>query len=94
MENDEFPTVASLVRYIHERSDELKKAVVIPPGVAYVENDIELLAPADCFTLVIRVARGDAIVVRDENVEAILNNGILNRTHVKIELWTGVREAS
>jgi len=94
MESAEFPTVAALVRYIHERSDELQKAVVIPPGVAFVENETELLAPVECFTLLLRVAKGDPIVVRDEPVEAILNNGILNRMHVKIELWTGVRVAS
>jgi len=94
MENDEFPSVAALVRYIHERSDELQKAVIIPPGVAFIENETELLAPTDCFTLLLRVANGDAIVVRDEPVEAILNNGILNRMHVKIELWTGVKVES
>jgi hypothetical protein len=94
MESDEFPSVATLVRYIHERSDELKKAIVVPPGVAYVENETELLAPVGCFTLLLCVANGEAIVVRDEAVEAILNNGILNRMHVKIELWTGVKVES
>lgn len=90
MEN-EFPTVAALVRYIHERSDVVDKAFVIPPGVPFHQNEIELLPPVEHFTLFLRVVNGDPIVVRDESVEAILNNGILNRMHIKIELWKGVK---
>lgn len=84
----EFATVTDLVRYIHEQSDEVKKAILIPPGFAYVDRGVELLPPVDVFTLVLYVANGDPIVLRDDPVEAILNNGILNRRHIRIELWT------
>lgn len=81
---DEFPTVAALVRYIHERSDEIEKAFLIPPGSAFIDQDVQVLEPSDVFTLYLRAKTGDAIVVRDFDAEAVLNNGILQRRSIKL----------
>ena len=88
MESDDFPSVAALVRYIHERSEEISMAFVIPPGVPFFQHHIRVLEPCEGFTLFLQATSGEAaIVVRDEAVEAVLNNGILNRMSIKIELW-------
>lgn len=78
----------ALVRYVQERSDDIEKAVLYPPGGVITNNGVVVRGPFVQFALVLHLAdRTQAVFGND--VEAVLNDGILNRMRIRIELGTG-----
>ena len=72
-----------LVRYIQERSDDIEK-VVIPqhPCIAFPATGEQVEAG-----LVIHLIGGDLkIIPNKQDAEAVLNDGILQRMRIRIEL--------
>lgn len=74
---------AGLLKYIRERTDDIEKAV-IPQHLSIVFHPSEEAVQA---ALVFHLMSGETLIVREkEDAEAVLNDGILNRMKIKIEL--------
>lgn len=68
-------TSDELLTTIRERFDDIERAVLVPPGLI-----------SEQFVMVLDFMNGERQVIDADNAEIILNDGILNRMHVKIEL--------
>lgn len=72
-----------LLKYIRERADDIEKAV-IPQHLAIVFQPSQEQVQAG---LVLHLVSGEVLIVREkEDAEAVLNDGILNRLKIRIEL--------
>ena len=72
-----------LLKYIKERTDDIQKAV-IPQHLSIVfQPNGERVEAA----MVLHLISGETLIVRDTaDTEAVLNDGILNRMKIKIEI--------
>ena len=74
---------AGLLQYIRERSDDIEKAV-IPQHLSIVFHPSEERVEAG---LVLHLVSGEVLIVNDKkDAEAVLNDGILHRMKIRIEL--------
>jgi hypothetical protein len=74
---------AGLLNYIREKADDIEKAV-IPRHLSIVFHPSEERVEAG---LVLHLVSGELLIVnKKQDAEAVLNDGILNRMKIKIEL--------
>ena len=72
-----------LLQYIRERTDDIEKAV-IPQHLSVVFHPGEEEVEA---ALVLHLISGETLIVQEKaDAEAVLNDGILNRMKIRIEL--------
>jgi hypothetical protein len=79
-------TTEALVKYVQERSDDIEKAVLFPPGMTLAQNGVRVMGPFDQFALVFHLTNGRSQAIFGGDVEAVLNDGILYRMRIRIEL--------
>jgi hypothetical protein len=88
LEHEDFGTPEAVLRYIQERSDDIEK-VVIPQTPTILIHD-----PKDpsgeisevAAGLVIHLVSGQLKIIHPETAPLILNDGILHRMRIRIEL--------
>lgn len=87
-----FTTPGELLRYVQERSDDLEK-VVIPQFHPFhlVDPTGKTVAIWEGVGMVLYFALGGRKVLNREDAERVLNDGILHRMKVRIELFAGDR---
>jgi hypothetical protein len=74
---------AGLLQYIREKADDIEKAV-IPQHLSIVFHPSGEQVEAG---LVFHLVSGEVLIVKEkQDAEAVLNDGILNRMKIKIEL--------
>ena len=74
---------AGLMQYIREKADDIEKAV-IPQHLSIVFHNSKEQVQAG---LVFHLVSGEILIVREkQDAEAVLNDGILNRLNIRIEL--------
>jgi len=72
-----------LLKYIQERTDDIEKAVIPQHLTIVFQPGNEQVQAA----MVLHLISGETLIVRDkEDAEAVLNDGILNRMKIRIEL--------
>jgi hypothetical protein len=77
---------ARLLRFIQERSDDLEKVVLLPPGVAPAQDGVLVGLPVNQFILMLHFVDGNRKAIFGDDVELVLNDGILHRMKIHIEL--------
>jgi hypothetical protein len=82
---ERFGSTQALVKEIQERSDDIEKAVLIPPGYVLTYRHQPQSSPLDRWGLMLYFTT-DRKMIFGEDVEAVLNDGILNRMKIRIEL--------
>lgn len=83
-----FDSIDDIVRHLKERADDIEKAVLYPPGGHIAQHGVPVSGPVDQFALVFHLTNNQQTVF-GRTVEAILNDGILNRMRIPIELGVG-----
>ncbi len=82
-EQEEFGTVENVLRFIQERSDDIER-VVIPQAASLIDKQTGDLIPD--VGLIIWWVDGTKSFIFHEAAELTLNDGILNRMKIRIEL--------
>jgi hypothetical protein len=77
------------LKEIQERSDDIEKIVLLPPGLIGTAG-VRVDPPTEGISLLIRFLDGTGQrAIHPDDVEIILNDGILNRMRIKIEVFRG-----
>lgn len=89
-EVNKFGSTEALLKELKERSDDFEKAVLFHPG-GYItdRNGVQVMGPFPHYALVFTLASGQSKAIFGADVEAVLNDGILNRMRIPIELASG-----
>lgn len=82
---DKYESSGELLRVIQERSDDIERAIVTPPGFV-MENPDGRKVRFPAFTLIFKTVSGQQLVVGKDDAEVVLNDGILTRMKVPIQL--------
>ncbi len=69
-----------------ERSDDIEKAVLYPPGFVLTYFGQQQSPPCSQFAIMLHMLDSDRKMIFGDDVEAVLNDGILNRMKIPIEL--------
>lgn len=86
-EQSKFETDKELMRFIQEKSDDIEKAVIPQMHeVAFTHPDRPggVLIKAG---MILHMISGTTQIVHPEDAEMVLNDGILNRMKIRIELF-------
>ena len=83
-----FPSSQALIADIKERSDDLEKVVIIPPGTWKVLNG-RLVGMAGEFQLMLCMVGGDRYEIGQTDATLLLEDGILERMDIKVEWLNG-----
>jgi hypothetical protein len=87
LEEDDFGSSESVLRDIQERSDDIEKAVIPQSSVITVYDPNNHLDAEEVEAGMFRhMVEGNLKIVHPKDAELILNDGILNRMKIKIEL--------
>ena len=82
---EDFGSTEALLKEIQERSDDIEKAVILPPGFVFTYLGQAKSLPLKQFGLVLHFANERKVIFGDD-VAVVLNDGILNRMRIQIEL--------
>lgn len=80
----DFGSSEELLRYIQEKSDDIERVVIIPPGAVVTYMGVPQ-APIEEFKAMLYLCNGERKVIGTTDAEILLNDGILNRMKLKIE---------
>lgn len=86
---ENFGTPEALLKVIQERSDDIEKAVICPPGFGLTFQGRPTTAPMPFFVMVFYFMSGERKLVHQDAAEMVLNDGILSRMKIKIEFVKG-----
>ena len=81
----DFGGAEALVRYVQERSGELER-VVIPTSPSVLHHRGEPVANMSTAGMLLCYAGGGRELLSKADAEALLNDGVLNRMRIRIEL--------
>lgn len=81
----DFGSSEKLLAYLKERSDDLEKVVICPPGAAlsYAGRPVYIFPE---FSMMFYFVNEGRLLIKQTDTEIVLNDGILNRMKIKIEL--------
>lgn len=79
----------ALLRFIQERSEDIEKVVICPPGYSLSYMGKQMSQPFPHFTMMLFFLSGERKIMHGDDAELLLNNGILSRMKIKIELAKG-----
>jgi hypothetical protein len=87
---EDFGSSEALLKRIQERSDDIEKAMIIPPRWYRATTEgKQMSAPLPHFAMILCFINGDRKMIKGADVEMVLNDGILNRMKIRIELAEG-----
>lgn len=87
---EHFDDPAAFIKEIQERSDDIEKVVIYPPGFSLVNAKGQRASHAiPQMIMLLHKVNGETLIVGAESAEHILNDGILNRMRIKIQLHKG-----
>jgi hypothetical protein len=81
----DFGSSEKLLEYIKERSDDIEKVVILPPGVALHYMGQQMGPPQQGFSMMLHFVGGKREQICQADAEILLNDGILSRMKLKIE---------
>jgi hypothetical protein len=75
----------NLLQMLKERSDDFSEAVLVPPGWRVADHGLPISPVLQkIILLLVKAGGGHLAVAADEDIENILNDGILNRMRIPI----------
>jgi hypothetical protein len=77
---------AALLRFFQERSDDIEKVVLYPPGSVLTFKGQPQSAPSSTFSLLVHFLSDDRRLIFGGDVELLLNDGIFSRMKIPIKL--------
>jgi len=81
-----FGSSEKLLTYVKERSDDIER-VVIPLSPKWLGDKLgNPIAPLPSFGMALHMIDGSKKVLTREDAEILLNDGLLNRLRIRIEL--------
>lgn len=83
---NEFGGSDKLLAYLKEKSEQIEKAVIPQFPFITIVYDGEDIADHET-GMVIQMIDGSRTILRPRDAEMILNDGILNRMRIRIQLW-------
>jgi hypothetical protein len=83
-----FGSSDKLLAFIKERSDDIEKVVILPPGTLVMDagKHVETLQE---FQMMLFLVNNRRTVIGQQDTELLLNDGILNRMKISIEFFKG-----
>lgn len=87
--SEDFGSSSALLKEIQERSDDIEKAVILPPGYSLSRDGKQTSKPFPTFLLMLFFVNGDRKIMHGDDGEMVLNDGILNRMRIRIEFAKG-----
>jgi hypothetical protein len=90
---EQFRDSKELLAFLKEKSDDIEKAV-IPQNPTLVIVDKEQRTPIMeiAVGMVLHMANGHCKYIGPHDAEILLNDGILNRMRIRIELYRGQKQ--
>src|SRR5436190_14533974 len=86
-ENHEYlGSTEAVLKRIQERSDDFEKVVLHPPGGQFTQHGRATSEMIPYFVMTFHLVSGRKHSIFGSDVETVLNDGILNRMKIKIEL--------
>ena len=83
-ERENFGSTELLIAFIKEKTDDLEKVVILPPG-ARLRNKGETVYVEPDFSMMLYFIDGNRKQIFRHDTEILLNDGILSRMKIKIE---------
>jgi methyl coenzyme M reductase subunit D len=81
-----FNTPEELLSHLKSRADDIDLVVIHPPGCTITRDGIIYSGPFPSFAMEFKHSDGKNVLIFGEQIEMVLNDGILNRLRIKIEL--------
>lgn len=90
LEQQDFGRSEDVLRYIQEKSEDIEKAV-IPQTLSVVLTEPNMQSTEVEAGMILHMLNGHKKIIHPVDAQLILNNGILNRMRIRIELFRGSR---
>ncbi len=87
-ESIDFGSSERLLAFIKERSDDIEKVVILPPGTWVMDSGrhVETLQE---FQMMLCLVNQRRKIIGQQDAQRVLNDGILNRMNIPIEFFGG-----